>query len=120
MPRFVILRHTLPAGSLRSSHFDLMLEDDGSLLTWALGELPSAEWQLAEQLPLHRLSYLDYEGTVSNNRGEVTQIVRGDFGWIQRTPDRLEVSLASSDFKGRLTIEHDYSLGWLVAYSGGS
>src|SRR4051794_23553598 len=63
MPRFVLLRHETPAGSERPTHFDLMLEHNGVLRTWALSGLPAAgEPLLAEQLPDHRLAYLDYEG----------------------------------------------------------
>ena len=48
MPRFVLLRHQLPAESGKSSHWDLMLESDGRLVTWNLYKLPRL-WQAALQ-----------------------------------------------------------------------
>src|SRR5687767_761642 len=100
MPRFVLLYHVCPAGYARASHWDLMLESGQSLRTWALCELPH-EWlaaqvytaQLypacaaasaentvsAEPLGNHRRDYLEYEGPVSDERGQVTRIDAGSY-----------------------------------------
>ena len=40
MPRYVILRHEMPADSPRPAHWDLMLETGTVLATWALDALP--------------------------------------------------------------------------------
>jgi hypothetical protein len=80
MPRFVILRHETPPGYARATHWDLMLECAGVLRTWALPEPPSPDCELvAEELPDHRLAYLDYEGDVSGNRGRVTRWDAGTY-----------------------------------------
>lgn len=97
MPQFVILRHTLPAGSLRSSHFDLMLEHAGQLLTWAIAELPGETPQPAEELAPHRLDYLTYEGPISSNRGEVQRVVAGSFEWRHQDSDRIRVGVSESN-----------------------
>ena len=66
--QFVILRHELPPTSARGSHWDLMLENQGVLLTWELpnlppGPLPASFEQLGiRRLPEHRIDYLEYEG----------------------------------------------------------
>lgn len=95
MPRFVILCHD----SFRGEHFDLMLEADGVLKTWALPEAPTAGIEMAcEALADHRLAYLDYEGPISGDRGCVTRWDGGtylverqsDGEWVVRlTGDRL-------------------------------
>jgi hypothetical protein len=73
MPRYVILTHDHPF-----LHWDLMLEDGGVLRTWRLLEEPAVGRTVpAEKLPDHRLAYLDYEGPVSGDRGNV---VRWDYG----------------------------------------
>lgn len=115
MPRFVILRHTLPADSPRPSHFDLMLEHDGELLTWAVVELPSASAQTAEELPLHRLDYLTFEGPVSHNRGEVQRVAGGAFDWLEQTENNIQVKLHSPQFTGQLKL-HRTSTDWSVTF----
>ena len=66
MPRFVILTHDHP-----KLHWDLMVEWEGTLRTWRLLQEPCLGDIPAEQLADHRLAYLDYEGPVSRNRGDV-------------------------------------------------
>lgn len=91
----MILRHETPPAAERGSHWDLMLENRGVLLTWALPDLPpgplpaSFERLGIRRLPDHRIAYLEYEGPVSNNRGTVKRV---DFGEYQLT------ELASEDF----------------------
>lgn len=80
MPRFVVLRHEMPAGAARPSHWDFMLECGGVLRTWALPQLPNAfEPQIVESLPDHRLAYLEYEGEVSGGRGSVSRWDAGSY-----------------------------------------
>ncbi len=114
MPQFVILRHTLPAGAARASHFDLMLEHEGRLLTWAIAELPSATAQPADELAPHRLDYLSYEGPISNNRGEVKRVVEGEFDWLLQQADELAVQLHSLQLSGRLTLRRELVPRWLM------
>ena len=58
-----------------------MFESDGDLLTWAT-DVPSCfEGRLisvATRLANHRLEYLDYEGPVSGDRGNVVRILAGE------------------------------------------
>src|SRR5690348_2558350 len=94
MPRFVVLLHETPAGYARRNHFDLMLESNGVLLTWAIPELPTTDGSVAaERLPDHRLMYLDYEGPVSRDRGSVQRVDGGEFEWIEMTPMRFQARL---------------------------
>jgi hypothetical protein len=85
MPRFVVLRHVLPATSVRGTHFDLMFEVEQSLATWACDRLPTEVPIEAVRLADHRLEYLAYEGPISGDRGSVERVDAGTF-------DLLEVS----------------------------
>lgn len=114
MPRFVILRHTLPADASRDDHYDLMLEDNGELLTWALPRLPSSEPQTANELPPHRLAFLTYQGPVSQNRGNVSRVVHGDFTWLRRDSVDLCVQLESSQLTGQLNLRKKQGQQWFV------
>ena len=75
MLRYVVLHHT----GIDNPHYDLMYEfRPGSMLTtrriphWP----PEAHDQLTP-LPKHRREYLDYEGPVSGNRGQVRRVASG-------------------------------------------
>ena len=63
-----------------------MLEADGVLQAWrlALPPEPSAGAIAATALADHRVMYLDYQGPVSGNRGQVTQ---WDAGAFDEAPD---------------------------------
>jgi hypothetical protein len=90
------------------------------LLTWAVGQLPEmGNTIVAERLPDHRSFYLDYEGPVSDNRGTVKRVDRGDFDWVSQTPERLEARIDGEQLRGTLVIEQDTadSHRWRVALS---
>jgi hypothetical protein len=95
MPRFVLLLHECPHDSPRPSHCDLMLEVGDGLQTWALAELPR-DWRelariapalrfsssnscVADQLAVHRLAYLEFEGPIIGDRGTVRRLDTGTF-----------------------------------------
>lgn len=89
MLRYVVLHHT----GFGQPHYDLMFETaPGSpLATWR-----SATWPAVSDLtPLaeHRRAYLDYEGPVSNNRGQVKRVAAGTHRVIEHTPRQLQVEL---------------------------
>ena len=63
-------------------HFDLMLETEQGLRTWAMGLLPTAGKSCgAIELPLHRSDYLTHEGPVSGGRGTVKRIMQGSYNF---------------------------------------
>jgi hypothetical protein len=111
--RFVILTHDHP-----SLHWDLMLEDAGTLRTWRLPS-PLATCAIdAKELPDHRLAYLDYEGPVSGNRGTVQRFDAGSYQIAAQTNDRLELILDGGSLRGHLLLERtagpDWRLTWTV------
>ncbi len=104
MPRFVLLRHECPPGAGQPSHWDLMLERDGELMTWRLVELPAA-WLggddaqaklplAAERIADHRRAYLDYEGPLTAGRGQVTRHDQGEYEIIEENAANLRVRLS--------------------------
>ena len=99
--RFVILRHDSPRGE----HFDFMLEAGGVLKTWALPRAPEAGVEVAcEALADHRLTYLDYEGPISGDRGVVTRWDSGAYT-VERQNDReWAVTLAGHRLTGHATL----------------
>lgn len=96
MPRFVLLYHECPPSLGKPSHWDLMLERDGVLLTWNLLQLPAA-WGgdaaaiEATRIADHRIAYLDYEGPVSDGRGAVTRVDGGEYEVLSESEDAIRV-----------------------------
>lgn len=118
MPRYVLLRHELPADVDRVSHWDFMLEYEGVLWTWALEHLP-ASWRdhlgldredasdevSAKRLADHRLEYLIYEGPISEGRGTVTRVAEGEYDLLRRQESSIEVELRGT-LTGQITLAH--------------
>lgn len=106
MLRFVVLEHRFPPGHARPLHWDFMLETEAGLRTWALPIEPALQMPIAaDELPLHRVDYLDYEGPVSRDRGSVHRWDSGTLRWIADEPHRVEVELAGERLRGRAVIE---------------
>lgn len=94
-----------------------MLEVGDALQTWVLSELPH-DWRdiegtaiaasnsvAAVQLADHRLAYLDYEGSVSGDRGTVTRLDAGTYESRRRAPDRLLVDAAGETIHGEIELQ---------------
>jgi hypothetical protein len=117
MARFVILCHALPSGE---RHWDFMLEFGRALRTWALSEEPAPGRDIAARtLPDHRLEYLDYEGPISEGRGDVTRWDSGDFDIEIDQPRELVVRLRGARLNGtvRLSASPEDAAQWQFSYS---
>jgi hypothetical protein len=97
--RYVILRHEVPPGSARPSHWDWLFDvgPEKPLLTWALEELPRDGATLRGfPLPPHRRQYLDYEGELSGGRGVVRKWDVGTYRLTTGTWEQLQMCLDES------------------------
>lgn len=135
MSRFVLLFHDCPSGRPRPSHWDLMLEQGEVLRTWALAHLPR-DWAPlalrtdnapkpadtntvpAEPLGDHRLDFLQYEGPLSEGRGQVTRVGAGTFVTEHQSPDKWQARVAGEVVGGRITLSRPTadSNDWQLAY----
>jgi hypothetical protein len=73
--RYAVVHHT----GIAEPHFDVMFETapGSALTTFRLPLWPPAARLAAVPLAEHRAAYLDYEGPVSGNRGEVRRVQSG-------------------------------------------
>ncbi len=110
MSQFVVLKHFFEPPDDGSKnpldHFDFMIEIEGSLATWRWPSLPAVGDTLQTiRLANHRLAYLEYEGAVSEGRGHVARIDRGDCKLEISEPDRIVAEVDGSILRGRFTAE---------------
>ena len=91
MLRYVVLRHE----GIADPHFDLMFETapGSALKSWR-----SPAWPIVELTPLvelgdHRREYLEYEGPISNNRGNVRCTCRGSLSIISTSEAQWRIVL---------------------------
>jgi len=97
MLQYVVVHHQVGAtGKIRDadSHFDWMFDRGDALWTWATDQYPepmSTGPLDAVRLADHRRVYLDYEGRVSGDRGEVSRVESGAFETLYESEDCFEV-----------------------------
>ncbi len=96
--RYVVLHHT----GWIEDHFDLLLDiaEDQPLLAWRLDAFPNPA--IVTPLPAHRRFYLDYEGPVSNNRGEVKRVTSGKCEIVACTASDWQICRLSDGVELRL------------------
>ena len=107
--RFAILHHQFPAGARRVDHWDLLLElpptgespaaRERDLMTFEVLK-PPHQWgqrTWVQRLPDHRNIYLDYEGSISGGRGEVTRIFSGAIHWQVLEANRIVLEIDAKE-----------------------
>ncbi len=117
-PRFVLHEHFA-----KHHHFDLRLERDGVLKSWAVPKgLPEhpGERRLAIAVEDHPLDYIGFEGTIPTGEygaGDVKIADDGTYEPVAWEPDRIEVVLHGTRLSGKYTLVRFRKAGdkeWLV------
>src|SRR3954453_3790969 len=140
MPRFVLLYHDCPPTYERTSHWDFMLEVGDVLRTWSVEQLPrnwNVSWSrtfaacphcpllapdntvTAVKLNDHRLDYLELEGTLSGDRGNVIRVAAGTYLSEYNAPGNWRIVLASTDLSAHACLSRPEADGnqWTLSCS---
>lgn len=90
-----------------------MLEMGDCLRTWRLFETPRPGHLIeAERLADHRKAYLDYEGPLSDNRGQVARWDAGTFEIVRDQGDFLMIKLIGTRVLGSAMLELRDAVHW--------
>jgi bifunctional non-homologous end joining protein LigD len=117
-PRFVLHEH-----AARHHHFDLRLEHEGVLASWAVPKgMPEEPGQrrLAIETEDHPLSYIDFTGSIPGGEYGAGEVTSADSGWYDPVlweKNRIEVILHGSAYKGKYVILRFKKAGekeWLI------
>lgn len=109
--RFVVHKHQATA-----DHYDLRLEIDGVLKSWAVPRGPSlnpADKRLAVQTEDHPIDYIDFEGVIPESEYGGGPMIVWDAG-VWAPMDGIDTALEKGAFKFRLFGEK-LKGGWMLA-----
>jgi len=113
--RFVIQKH-----QATHLHYDLRLEMDGVLKSWAVPKEPpttSGVRRLAVQVEDHALDYINFEGTIPEGEygaGTVEIWDKGTYTLKNRTDKMIEFTLHGSRLSGDYTLIRFKEKNWLL------
>jgi hypothetical protein len=115
--RFVVQEHTTPEGV----HWDLMLEQEETLLTFRLPERPENALDhaiTATRMADHALRFLTYEGPVQKGAGKVRIVERGTYRFWNETDDRIAMDLQGTLLQGGFVLTREEGAAWELISGG--
>ena len=112
--RYVILKHV----RANDTHWDFMIEQADSLLTWRIGFCPSAFPDTpfeAVKIFDHPLRFLDYEGPVQNGTGSVAREDVGRCEMISQSTNSYKFTLEGLVLHGGFELTCQSGDKWLFS-----
>lgn len=120
--RFVILHHqpdprehSPSATNQFPEHWDFMVEQAETLATWQLQSNPTTNPTAtinAKRIADHRRAYLEYEGPISQNRGQVQRIESGTCAVLESSTSRWILDLQGQHLNGKHELNRVAHLLW--------
>lgn len=111
---YMVHRHDAKRAGL---HYDLRLEDDGVLKSWAIPKgMPTSRKHLAIKTPDHALSYGKWEGTIKSGygAGDVKIDTSGKYKTLSKDSKKWKFEILSGKYKGVWTLTKWKNDKWLI------
>jgi len=115
LPRFVVHKH-----AARTLHYDLRLELDDVLKSWAVPkgppQMPGVK-RLAVAVDDHALDYIDFEGTIPEGQygaGKVEIWDKGTFDLSKRTEKTISLVFHGKKLEGDYRLIRTKDKNWLM------
>ncbi len=113
--RFVVHRH-----QATHLHYDLRLEMEGALKSWAVPKgvpVETGVGRLAVQVEDHPIDYITFAGKIPEGEygaGTVEIWDKGEFTTDKKTPEQLEFTLRGDKLSGGYVLIHTDGKNWLL------
>jgi DNA ligase D-like protein (predicted 3'-phosphoesterase) len=115
MPRFVVHKH-----AARTLHYDLRLELDDTLKSWAVPKGPpetTGVKRLAVAVDDHPLDYINFEGVIPEGQygaGKVEIWDKGTFDLSKRTETTIALIFHGEKLEGNYRLIKTKDKNWLI------
>lgn len=101
------LRYMIHEHHAKNHHWDLRLEMEGVLKSWAVPKIPPTEKEtkrLAIQVEDHPIEYATFHGIIPEGNygaGEVKIWDKGNYELIEKTPTKIIIEIHGKKLKGK-------------------
>ncbi len=115
-----ILRYVIQKHDATNLHYDLRLEHNGVLLSWAIPKaLPNipGEKRMAIQTEPHPMKYIDFEGIIPKEEyggGEMWVFDTGELTYIKKEDTKIRFVLSNGKISGEFYIYNTDGNKWLI------
>lgn len=110
----MVLQHTVGPnlGRTAKDHLDWMFEQDNQTLeTWEtplIATLIEPIVVVTQRLNDHRIAYLDWEGSLGGDRGEVKRVIAGKYERLKIGKERIQLRIIWRDKDSTNTAQLDF------------
>ncbi|MGB0596438.1 MAG: hypothetical protein ACPGLY_07095 [Rubripirellula sp.] len=112
--RFVVLQHKVgpSLGRTAKDHLDWMFEQDNQTLeTWEtplIATFIEPIVVVSQRLNDHRIAYLDWEGSLGGDRGDVKRVIAGKYKPLKIGKERIQLRIIWQDKGSTNTAQLDF------------
>jgi bifunctional non-homologous end joining protein LigD len=115
-----LLKYVIQKHQASNLHYDLRLENEGVLLSWAIPKaLPTkpGEKRMAIETEPHPMKYLNFEGVIPKEEyggGEMWVFDTGELNYIKKEDNKIKFILSKGKITGEYSLYRTENNKWLI------